>query len=342
LIFFFSGTPFAATSRAMRSAILTQPRQFEVRSLDLPDPGEGEVRIRVGGCGVCGSDMGPWKGLQGLSYPMPAGAPGHEVFGTVEALGRGVEGLSLGQPVTARTYRAYAEYDLARAQDLVPLPESLAGRPVLGEPVACAVNVLRRAAVREGDVVVLLGTGFLGALALQLLRVPGTPRPRRVIAVSRRRLSEDLADRLGADEYLTYDDDVHGRVDAASGGQMADVVLEATGRQKPLDLAAELTRVRGRLIIAGYHQDGPRTVNMQLWNWRGLDVINAHERDPQIYRQGMEEGVRLLSLQNAGGLDLEPLITHTFPLAEINRAFATAEERPAGFLKSVVLNEGVS
>jgi threonine dehydrogenase-like Zn-dependent dehydrogenase len=161
-----------------------------------------------------------------------------------------------------------------------------------------------------------------------------------VIAVSRRSLSRDLADRLGADEYLTYDDDVHGRVGAASGGQMADVVLEATGRQKPLDLAAELTRVRGRLIIAGYHQDGRRTVNMQLWNWRGLDVINAHERDPEIYRQGMEEGVRLLGLRETGGLDLAPLITHTFPLAEINQAFATAEERPAGFLKSVVLAEG--
>jgi threonine dehydrogenase-like Zn-dependent dehydrogenase len=270
---------------------------------------------------------------------MPAGAPGHEVFGTVETVGQGVQGLAPGQPVTALTYRAYAEYDLARASDLVPLPESLADRPVLGEPVACAVNVMRRAAVREGDVVVLLGTGFLGALALQLLKIPGAPRPRRLIAVSRRRLPSDLAERLGADEYLTYDDDVHHRVDAASGGQMADVVIEATGRQKPLDLAAELTRVRGRLIIAGYHQDGPRTDNMQLWNWRGIDVINAHERDPQIYRQGMEEGVRLLA---NGGLDLAPLITHTFPLGEINQAFATAEERPSGFLKSVVLAEGVS
>jgi len=286
--------------------------------------------------------MGPWKGLQGLAYPMPAGAPGHEVFGTVETLGRGVDHLAPGQAVTALSYRAYAEYDLARAADVVPLPEGLAGRPVLGEPVACAVNVMRRAGVREGDVVVLLGIGFLGALLLQLLRAPGAPRPRRVIAISRRRPSAELLERLGADEVLTYDDDVHGRVDAATGGQKADVVLEATGRQKPLDLAAELTRVRGRLIIAGYHQDGPRSVNMQLWNWRGLDVINAHERDPRIYREGMEEGVRLLSLPGTGGLDLAPLITHTFPLAEINRAFATAEERPAGFLKSLVLAEGAA
>jgi threonine dehydrogenase-like Zn-dependent dehydrogenase len=188
--------------------------------------------------------------------------------------------------------------------------------------------------VSEGDVVVLLGTGFLSSLLLQILRTPGSPKPARIFTVSRRRLSPEMAERLGVDEALTYEDDVHHRVGAATGGRMADVVVEATGHQRPLDLGAELTRERGRLVVAGYHQDGPRTVNMQLWNWRGIDVINAHERDPRIYKSGMEEGVRLLA---EGGLDLAPLITHTFPLAEINRAFATAEERPDGFIKSVVL-----
>jgi threonine dehydrogenase-like Zn-dependent dehydrogenase len=318
----------------MRTAILKEPRRFEVQPIDPPDPGEGEVLIRVRGCGVCGSDMGPWKGIPGLSYPMQPGAPGHEVFGTVESLGPGVEGLAPGQAVTALTYRAYAELDIARADAIVPLPGSLAGRIVLGEPLACAVNILHRTGVREGDVVVLLGTGFLGALLLQLLRRPGASRPRHVVAVSRRRIPSDLAERLGADEVLTYEDDVRSRIGAATGGEMADVVIEATGKQEPLDLGGDLTRVRGRLIVAGYHQDGPRTVNMQLWNWRGIDVINAHERDPAIYRRGMEEGVRLLA---EGGLDLEPLITHVFPLADINQAFRTAEERPEGFLKSVVL-----
>jgi threonine dehydrogenase-like Zn-dependent dehydrogenase len=318
----------------MRSAVLLEPRRFDIDSMEPPTPGEGEVLLRVRGCGVCGSDMGPWKGLQGLTYPMQPGAPGHEVFGTVEAVGSGVQGLAAGDAVTALSYRAYAEYDLARAGDIVPLPSSLADRVVLGEPVACAVNISRRAGVAEGDVVVVLGTGFLSALMLQLLRIPSAPQPRRVITVSRRRLSPEMADRLGVDESLTYEDDVHNQVGAETGRNMADVVIEATGKQRPLDLGAELTRVRGRLIVAGYHQDGPRTVNMQLWNWRGIDVINAHERDPQIYKSGMEEGVRLLA---EGGLDLGPLITHTFPLSEINRAFATAEERPEGFLKSVVL-----
>jgi threonine dehydrogenase-like Zn-dependent dehydrogenase len=317
----------------MQSAILTEPRRFTLESMAPPEPGEGEVRLRVLGCGVCGSDMGPWKGLSGLNYPMPAGAPGHEVFGTVETVGPGVQGIEVGARVTALSTRAYADYDLAPADFLVPLPPALAGRPVLGEPMACAVNIVRRAGVCEGDTVVLLGTGFLGALLLQLLR---RERPGRVFAVSRRPLPSELADRLGIDELLTYDDDVRGRVGTATGGRMADVVIEATGHQEPLDLGADLTRVRGRLVIAGYHQDGPRTVNMQLWNWRGLDVINAHERDLAVYRSGMEEGVRRLA---AGEIDLAPLITHTFPLADINQAFRTAEERPAGFLKSLVLTE---
>jgi threonine dehydrogenase-like Zn-dependent dehydrogenase len=318
----------------MRSAVLQEPRRFTVDAMETPAPGQGEILLKVLGCGVCGSDMGPWKGLQGLEYPMRPGAPGHEVFGMVEAVGSGVEGLKAGDPVTALSYRAYSEYDTARADDVVALPASLAGRVVLGEPMSCAVNVSRRAGVSEGDVVVLLGTGFLSSLLLQILRTPGSPKPARIFTVSRRRLSPEMAERLGVDEALTYEDDVHNRVGAATGGRMADVVVEATGHQRPLDLGAELTRERGRLVVAGYHQDGPRTVNMQLWNWRGIDVINAHERDPRIYKSGMEEGVRLLA---DGGLDLAPLITHTFPLAEINRAFATAEERPDGFIKSVVL-----
>lgn len=74
-------------------------------------------------------------------------------------------------------------------------------------------------------------------------------------------------------------------------GQGCDVVIEAVGAQWPLDLAAELTGVRARLVIVGYHQDGPRQVSTQGWNWKGLDVINARERDPRIYVRGMKEAV---------------------------------------------------
>ena len=118
-----------------------------------------------------------------------------------------------------------------------------------------------------------------------------------------------------------------------TGGLFCECVIEAVGKQWPLDLAAELTRERGRLVIAGYHQDGPRQVNMQLWNWRGIDVINAHERDPQLYVQGIREAVAAVA---AGRLTPAPLYTHSYPLARLGEALDATRDRPEGFLKALV------
>ena len=87
-------------------------------------------------------------------------------------------------------------------------------------------------------------------------------------------------------------------------------------------------------MIAGYHQDGDRRVNLQEWNWRGLDVINAHERDPAQYRRGMEKAVELVV---RGELNPWPLFTHEFPLEDIAVAFDSLDRRPDGFLKALVL-----
>jgi threonine dehydrogenase-like Zn-dependent dehydrogenase len=128
-------------------------------------------------------------------------------------------------------------------------------------------------------------------------------------------------------------DTVVAEVRAATGGHGCACVIEATGHQAPLDLAAELTAERGRLVIAGYHQDGPRRVNMQLWNWRGIDVINAHERDPRRYLSGMREAVRLVA---DGELDPRPLLTHRLGLDALGRALDLTSERPDGFVKAWV------
>jgi len=317
----------------MRAARLIGPGRFELGEREVPSPGAGQVLVEIEGCGLCASNLGPWGGIQGIGYPLDPGAPGHEVYGRVAAVGDGVAHVKAGDAVTALSYNGFADYDLADAGNVVALPAGLAGRPVLGEPVACSVNIDRRSGIQAGDTVVILGVGFLGAILTRLARAH---KPARVIAVSRRRDALAMAERMGADQVLAFDEDVPAAVYGATNGQGADVVIECTGKQRPLDLGAELLRVRGRLIVAGYHQDGPRTVNMQLWNWRGLDVINAHERDPRIYTRGMEEGVRLLA---DGTLDLEPLLTHFFALGEINRAFELAAARPEGFFKAVVQGE---
>ena len=318
-------------TRTMQAAVIAGPRTVELEHLPLPEPGPGEVRLKLEGCGVCGSNLPPWEGRPWFNYPFEPGAPGHEGWGRVDALGEGVTNLKVGDRVTALSYHAYAAYDLAAADAVVKLPEALGRAPFPGEPLGCAMNVFERSDVQAGQTVAVIGVGFLGGLLVQLASRAGA----RVIAVSRRPFSLDLARAVGAAETVPLTDryETAQRVMDLTNGRGCDRVIEAVGTQEPLTLAGELTRVRGRLTVAGYHQDGPREVNMQLWNWRGLDVINAHERDPARYVSGMERAVEAVL---AGTLDPTPLLTHTFTLEDLGSAFEAMQARPDGFLKALV------
>jgi threonine dehydrogenase-like Zn-dependent dehydrogenase len=325
-------TTACTTTATMRAAVIAGPRQSEIEHRTIPEPGSGEVRIRLEGCGVCSSSLPLWEGRPWFEYPAEAGSPGHEGWGVVDAIGPGVTGLQVGDRVAALSYRAFAEYDIAAASAVIPLPENLAGRFFPGEPLGCAVNIFQRSDIQAGHTVAIIGIGFLGALLTRLATRAGA----RVIAISRRPFALDLARELGADVAIPLDDHhrIVSQVQKLTGGEGAERVIEAVGSQWPLDLATDLTRVRGRLVIAGYHQDGPRQVNMQLWNWRGLDVINAHERDPNVYVDGIRQAVEAVS---SGILNPARLYTHTFHLDELDQAFEIVRERPDGFLKALVL-----
>ena len=320
-----------AATGSMRAVILTGAGQIQVKEAGLPQPGTGQVRVRLEGCGVCASNLTPWAGPEWMQFPTEPGALGHEGWGVVDAVGDGVEGLSVGDRVAALSYKSYAEYDVADADAVVRLPDSLAGQPFPGEPLGCAMNIFRRSVIEPGQTVAIVGIGFLGAILTRLATDAGA----RVIAISRRPFSLDVARAMGAAETIPMDDHnrIIERVKELTGGVFCDRVIEAVGKQWPLDLAAELTRERGRLIVAGYHQDGPRQVNMWLWNWRGLDVINAHERDPKTYIQGIREAVDAIA---SGRLDPSSLYTHTFPLDRLDEALNATRDRPDGFLKALV------
>jgi threonine dehydrogenase-like Zn-dependent dehydrogenase len=315
----------------MRAAVLAGPGQIRIDEVAIPQPGPGQVRVRLEGCGVCASNLTPWAGPEWMQYPTEPGALGHEGWGMVDALGAGVEGLAVGDRVAALSFHSYAEFDLADAAAVVRLPAALDGQPFPGEPLGCAMNIFRRADIQMGQTVAIVGIGFLGAILTRLASDAGA----RVIAISRRPFSLDLARRMGAAETLPMEDHyaIIEQVKTLTDGAFCDRVIEAVGKQWPLDLAAELTRERGRLIIAGYHQDGPRQVNMQLWNWRGLDVINAHERDPAAYAQGLREAVDAVV---SGRLDPSGLYTHSYPLDALDAALDATRDRPDGFLKALV------
>lgn len=196
----------------------------------------------------------------------------------------------LGRRVSFLSQQGFASHALAPVEHVVPLPPGF-DAPFPGEALACAVNVARRARVQPGGRVAIVGAGFLGRAVAQLLGG---------VLVGR--------DDEPPDEF--------------------EVVIECAGTQDALDKASRLVATRGRLVIAGFHQDGPRTVDLQSWNWRGLDVVNAHERDPLAYVDAMREAVR--------ALDPRALLTHRFPLERLDDGFEAARERPDGFVKAWV------
>jgi len=318
----------AVECRAVR---FRHPHALAIERIEMRAPAAGEVRVRLEGCGVCGSNLPVWEGRPWFSYPLSPGAPGHEGWGTVDAVGEGVEDYAVGDRVALLSYNAYAEYDIAPTAAIVRLPDALAGRAFPGEPLACVMNIFRRSAIEAGQTVAIVGIGFIGAALAALAARAGA----RVIALSRRPFALEMAERMGAGTLISLQDlsraVAAGR--SAAGGDGCHCVIEAAGTQQTLDVASELTGVRARLVIAGYHQDGPRQVDMQQWNWRGLDVINAHERDPAVYRRGMEAAVALVA---RGGFDPEPLWTHRFPLEEAGAAFEALARRPAGFMKALI------
>jgi threonine dehydrogenase-like Zn-dependent dehydrogenase len=316
----------------MRAAVMTGAGKLKIEDVPLPEPGPGQVRIRLEGCGVCASNLTPWEGPEWMHFPTEPGALGHEGWGEVDAIGPGVSDLQPGDRVGALSGKAYAEYDVADADSAVKLPDSLRDVALPLEPFGCAMNIFRRSDIKEGQTVAILGVGFLGSILVSLALQAGAS----VIAISRRQESLDLARLIGPIHAIPMHDhrEIIERVRELTNSTFCDRVIECVGKQWPLDLAGELTREGGRLVIAGYHQDGPRQVNMQLWNWRGFDVINAHERDPAVAVQGMRDAVAAIE---AGLIDPKLLITHRYPLERLDEALNATRDRPGNFVKAVVV-----
>jgi L-iditol 2-dehydrogenase len=304
----------------VRVAVLSAPRRLDLLDEPVPEPAPGELLLRVAGCGVCASELDMWEGSAHVDYPR---FPGHEVSGVVE---RGAGAFEAGDPVAAWvTERGFADYVTVRAEHCFPagdVPLDLA----LAEPLACAVNAVEAAAPALGDDVAIVGAGFMGNLIQMLVQLKG---PRAVTVADTRPDALGRAARLGATRTV----DVRSE---SLGGLDADVTFEVTGVEPGLRAAGEATRMSGKLAIVGFHQGAPRAIDLALWNWMAFEIVNAHFRDHATIMRGMRVATRLLT---SGRIALDDLVTHRFALTEVNDAFATAAEKPPGFVKATVTME---
>ena len=314
-----------------RYSQMIAPRHSEVAEEPTPVPGAGDVLVEVKTCGVCASELHSWQeGWPGVPYRF-----GHEPAGVVRAVGQGVTRFNPGDRVTGLFTGAYSRFRLARADCLLSIAADVPDQAALGEPLACLVNGQRRTRVELADRVAIVGLGFMGLGMLQLLRLRG---PSRIVAIDVREDSRTKASELGADEVY-HPSEVPGeyllrRFDEWQSAKGLDVVVEASGTQPGFTLAGELVRAHGILSILGYHQGGDRQVDVGMWNWKAIDVVNAHVRRQDDLMESMRIGLELAA---RGLIDLGALVTHRYGLDQVDQAYADLRDKPAGFIKAVVI-----
>ncbi|MCB0309874.1 MAG: zinc-binding dehydrogenase [Bdellovibrionales bacterium] len=317
----------------MLAAQLIAPRTFVFNQVATPRMQRGQALVRIMGCGICASSLPVWQGRDWFSYPLEPGAPGHEGWGTIEETSSNDSDLTVGDTVALLSQHAYAELDVVDLSKTVLLPKDMAEQGFPAEAFGCAMNIWERAAIKPHHKVAIVGMGFLGEILCELAAGHGA----QVIAVSRRPSALKLAIEQGAcfTIPLSDSDSVASQVSELTAGLFCDRVIETTGVQAGIDLASTLVRVRGSLIIAGYHQDGMRSVNLQEWNWKGIDVINAHERSSSKYIQGIRAAIKAVE---SGRIHPHRLLTTRRPLTELNQLFEALERRPEGFVKGVAFS----
>lgn len=315
----------------MRITQLVEPQRSEVIELPDPKPGPGEVVVEVKACGVCTSELHPWRdGGWGLPTRF-----GHEPAGVVRSVGAGVRSVAPGDRVTGFFAPAFSELSLAREDQLAPIPEGVPFEHALGEPLSCLVNVLRRSRIQIGDRVALVGVGFMGLGLLGLIRLCG---PREIVAIDPRPEARARALKLGADRALAPEEVGDDLVltefrywDSPNG---FDVVVEASGTQDGLTLGGKMVRAHGVYSVMGWHQGGPRQVDAEMWGWKAIDVVNAHQRRTALVAENLRIGLDLI---RAGRYSLAPLVTHTFGLDQVDRAYGHMQTKPADFIKAVIV-----
>ena len=304
------------------------PRRSEIVEAPDPIPTPSQVVIDVLACGVCTSDRTPWREHGTPEKPVRLG---HETVGRISAVGDPAGRWQVGEVVTGLGGDGFATRVALDADSILRVPAGFAPQHVIGEPLADLEEALSRSGIRPGDRVAVVGLGFMG---LGLVQLAATRLPGLLVAVDPNPAARARALALGAHEAY-HPDDLPGEFVSSSGRreQRMDVVVEATGVTAALRTTSSLVRPYGTVCIVGYHHTGDAPMDMELW-YKGATIVNGFSPERPRTVRAMREGLAMIA---DGRFSYLPLITHTFALEDVDRAYELMEERPADFVKGVVV-----
>lgn len=337
--------------KIMKAAVFYGVRDIRIEDVPQPKAGPGEVLLRVRRCSVCGTDKRIF--LHGQKNVVPPAITGHEIVGTVEALGAGVEnGLTVGQNVVVGTvvgcghciYCQRRQYNLCdlftalgydhaggfaeymkvpaaavRQGNVIPIPDSMSvERAALVEPLSCCLNGLEYLNPQPGDRAAIIGAGPIGLMCASILKAAGCT-PIVVANRSKDRLEYVTEYGLGIPVSTAGGNAVE-KILAAGGGEKFDVVVAACSAKSAQADALNLVRKKGRIsLFAGIPKDDPIVpVDTNFIHYNEISVFGCFASNLQHYHQA-------LAMVSREDLPWDSFLTHKFKLADMVKAYAVIE-----------------
>ena len=337
----------------MQGAFFDGSGKMEVRELPKPEPGPGEVVVRVRSVGICGSDL-----QMNVDKTEPDQLPaGHEVAGDVSEIGEGVDPSMLGRPVAIEIIghgRActlcwycrqgqfvqcrsqgessgggFAEYIKRKAIGCYDVGDLTWEEAALVEPLAVSIHGVRRGQMQGGEVVAVLGSGNIGLTSIVAAKGLGAGK---VIATARYEQQATMAKLLGADEvYSDSGPDFLDALHEATDGRGADLTIETVGGHQSVTAgqAVDVTRRQGRIVVVGGFRR-PFEFDFLTPMLKEHSIIFSSCYSVLDGRHDYELAVDMIA---GGGTRIEEMVTHKYGLDDIQAAFETAYDKNSGSVK---------
>jgi threonine dehydrogenase-like Zn-dependent dehydrogenase len=301
----------------------TPDGDIELTTVEVGDPGPGEVQVEGTACGICAWDITTCKLGRAFKAPAP---PGHEGVGHVRKLGPGVEGFAVGDRVAGGGFAKVRNLPLER---VYRIPESdFPDEHWIVEPVSCAVTGIDHCRLKPGDRAAVVGCGFMGLLILQgLVRSYAD----QVVGIDVEPSRLEAAGAVGVTELYNPAEMGDEKIVELLKTRELDVVVDTSGSQAGLDLSTAIVRRGGVINLFGWIKGERATFDTGAWHMNGLTVVNsspsAKIRDP------FPPAIRLMA---KGVFDLKPLVTHVVPLKDYPALMKKIISGDPSYIKGVV------